>query len=63
MSSGSVSVLATFEPGNLPHLTAGSACRGLGAPLASGDPVDDYDGEPRPQPDGGAPDLGADEIP
>jgi len=43
------------------HLMPTSPLRGLGDPAMAVDA--DFDGEPRPQPAGSAPDIGADEIP
>ena len=43
------------------HLMPTSPLRGLGDPAMAVDT--DFDGEPRPQPAGSAPDIGADEIP
>ncbi|MBS1149651.1 MAG: Tryptophan synthase alpha chain [Myxococcaceae bacterium] len=43
------------------HLTGASPARGAASVIAV--PATDYDGQPRPNPAGGNPDIGADEVP
>ncbi len=60
--SGNVSLSPGFLPMR-PYLSATSPLRGIGTDAGPGAPSSDYDSQPRPQPAGGPPDIGADEVP
>src|SRR5262249_41101021 len=60
-ASANVNLMPSFIAGSFPHVSGASGVRNAGTSMMGG-PIDDYDGQARPQ-GGNAPDIGADEVP